>query len=116
MLYTVRGLCGSMARLYCIQCVVDWYKVFSLRQGSGSACRSIYGGFVEWTMGTKVDGSDSRALQIASEAHWPLMRVLILVVSDSRRSVEKFVLCSYWMGILYQIYLSGWVKTITLIF
>ena len=40
-------------------------------------------------MGTEVDGSDSRALQIASETHWPQMRVLILVVSASRWSVEK---------------------------
>ena len=48
-------------------------------------------------MGTEVDGSDSRALQIASETHWPQMRVLILVVSASRWSVEKIVLRTFWM-------------------
>src|SRR5690625_4101414 len=42
------------------------------RQGSGSACRSIYGGFVEWQKGQAEDGTDSYAVQIAKEDHWDL--------------------------------------------
>lgn len=50
------------------------------RQGSGSACRSIYGGFVHWKAGNDDLGSDSTAVQIAADTHWPEMRILILVV------------------------------------
>ena len=55
----------------------------AFRKGSGSACRSVYGGFVEWRMGKEIDGSDSIAKQIKPHTHWPQLRILILVVSSS---------------------------------
>jgi diphosphomevalonate decarboxylase len=51
------------------------------RRGSGSACRSIFGGFVRWHMGEMMSGEDSVATQIVPSNHWPEMRVLILVVN-----------------------------------
>jgi diphosphomevalonate decarboxylase len=59
------------------------------RMGSGSACRSIFGGFVQWQKGEECDGSDSIAVQVAPTAHWPDLRILILVVNDSKKTTSS---------------------------
>ncbi|PQE26252.1 diphosphomevalonate decarboxylase protein [Rutstroemia sp. NJR-2017a BBW] len=59
------------------------------RQGSGSACRSLFGGYVAWQMGEKADGSDSVAVEVAPASHWPTMRALILVVSAEKKGVSS---------------------------
>ncbi|KAL3768653.1 hypothetical protein ACHAWO_001122 [Cyclotella atomus] len=60
------------------------------RQGSGSACRSLYGGFVAWRSGGKLaDWSDSRAEQIVDEHYWKDIRALILVVSDKQKDTSS---------------------------
>lgn len=58
------------------------------RQGSGSACRSIYGGFAEWQQGTKSDGSDSYAVPVASVDHWDV-RVAAVVVDAKMKKVSS---------------------------
>ncbi|VVB54439.1 Diphosphomevalonate decarboxylase [uncultured archaeon] len=59
------------------------------RRGSGSASRSIHGGFVEWKRGEKSDGTDSYAQQIAPPSHWPNFRMLTTVVSTSEKKVKS---------------------------
>uniref|UniRef100_K7F4E4 Diphosphomevalonate decarboxylase n=1 Tax=Pelodiscus sinensis TaxID=13735 RepID=K7F4E4_PELSI len=72
-------LVHTLARLYGVEGELSEVA----RQGSGSACRSMFGGFVQWLMGERPDGKDSVAQQVAPETHWPELRVLILVVSPS---------------------------------
>ena len=57
------------------------------RLGSGSALRSLYGGFVHWEKGVKADGSDSIAKQWHDETWWPQLRVLIFIVDATEKRV-----------------------------
>ncbi|KAL5019645.1 hypothetical protein ScPMuIL_003141 [Solemya velum] len=92
---TAAGLASSAAGYACL--VFTLSKLFHVdgdissiaRQGSGSACRSVYGGFVKWVMGTQKDGADSIAVQVAPASHWPELRTLILVVSDQKKHTSS---------------------------
>lgn len=56
------------------------------RRGSGSAARSIHGGFVEWMRGEASDGHDSFASQIAPAEHWPL-GIVVAVTDEGQKKV-----------------------------
>ncbi|KAK9478599.1 GHMP kinase [Lipomyces japonicus] len=59
------------------------------RQGSGSACRSLLGGYVAWDKGDAADGSDSVARQVATKQHWPDLRAAVLVISDAKKETSS---------------------------
>lgn len=79
------------------------------RQGSGSASRSIYGGFVEWEKGEKDDGSDCYAVPILEQSAWDL-RVLSIEVTHevkkvlSREGMKRTVETSPFF--------DGWLKAV----
>ena len=56
------------------------------RQGSGSAARSLLGGFVEMRAGEAADGSDAYAVELAPPAHVP-MRVLVAVTTTAEKTI-----------------------------
>ena len=82
------ALVASLASLYELPASPSDLSLIA-RQGSGSACRSLFGGFVAWEMGAKSDGSDSRAVQIAPREHWPNLHALICVVSDDKKGTSS---------------------------
>lgn len=56
------------------------------RRGSGSAARSIFGGFVEMHKGQSEDGSDSYAEPLATAESWPLS-VLVAITTAGEKAV-----------------------------
>lgn len=58
------------------------------RQGSGSASRSIFGGFVEWHRGEAPEGSDSYAESLLAPEAWDL-RMLVVVLEDRPKAVSS---------------------------
>lgn len=80
---------STLARLYGVEGELSEVA----RRGSGSACRSMLGGFVQWQRGERPDGRDSLALQVAPETHWPELRVLVMVV----RGLEDMAVPAGWV-------------------
>ncbi|TMA37712.1 MAG: diphosphomevalonate decarboxylase [Deltaproteobacteria bacterium] len=58
------------------------------RRGSGSASRSIFGGFVEWHRGERADGVDSFAEPLAPLEHWDV-RTVVAVTSTAPKTVSS---------------------------
>src|SRR5690606_9827895 len=56
------------------------------RRGSGSAARSIFGGYVEMHAGTQPDGEDSFAEPLLDAAEWPLT-VVVAVTARGEKEI-----------------------------
>lgn len=59
------------------------------RLGSGSAARSVPGGFALWHEGSLDDGSDSYAQQLASASSWQSLRVIIVITSTAVKKISS---------------------------
>jgi diphosphomevalonate decarboxylase len=95
---TAAGFASSAAGLAALACAASKAAGLNLvskelsilaRLGSGSACRSVLGGFVEWKKGEKADGSDSHAVQIAPHTHWPELRNVIGIADPAKKKVSS---------------------------
>nr|ALD84324.1 diphosphomevalonate decarboxylase [Morus alba]AOV62772.1 diphosphomevalonate decarboxylase [Morus alba] len=95
---TAAGLASSAAGFACFVFSLaklmnvneDQSKLSAIaRQGSGSACRSLFGGFVKWIMGKDKNGSDSLAVQLADEEHWDDLVILVAVVSSRQKETSS---------------------------
>lgn len=92
---TAAGLASSAAGYACLAFVLgraygisDPTELSKLaRRGSGSACRSLFGGFVQWHQGR--DHESSKASQVVDDLHWPAMRVIICVINDAQKDVSS---------------------------
>ena len=83
------ALAFALAKLHGVEESYEGELSTLARIGSGSACRSLHGGFTAWDMGAAANGSDSKARLVAPAEHWPELKVLILVVSDSKKAVSS---------------------------
>lgn len=95
---TAAGLASSAAGFAAlVVAIAKLYKLPQLmseiskiaRKGSGSACRSLFGGYVAWEMGSLENGEDSKAVEVAPLEHWPSMKAAILVVSDDKKDTPS---------------------------
>ncbi len=64
-------------------------KAMLARGISGSACRSMLGGFVLWKRGERIDGSDSNIVQIGTDAHWPELIDVVAIVSEKGKEISS---------------------------
>lgn len=60
------------------------------RRGSGSATRSLWGGWVIWPRGERPDGTDSHGAPLAPEDHWDV-RLVVGLVSAGPKPVGSTV-------------------------
>lgn len=83
---------GYAALVFALNDLFCWNLPFQelsilARLGSGSACRSVYNGFVQWQRGVRATGEDSFAIKLPFV--WDALRVGILLISDRKKHIDS---------------------------
>jgi diphosphomevalonate decarboxylase len=81
------------------------------RLGSGSAARSLFGGFVEMQRGSRSDGSDAVATPLVEARAWPV-EVVIAVASNDSKKVQSTAGMEHSRGT--SPFWQGWLDTAAL--
>jgi diphosphomevalonate decarboxylase len=84
--------CGFAALTLALNNLFDWQlsdRSLSIlaRLGSGSACRSLWEGFVEWQVGSSEDGMDSYGTPIGED--WNSLCLGLLVLDSSKKKISS---------------------------
>jgi diphosphomevalonate decarboxylase len=84
--------CGFAALVRALQDLYQWNLSNSdlsvlARLGSGSACRSLWEGFVEWERGEQEDGFDSKGVVL--DTLWPELRMGLLMVDEKQKTISS---------------------------
>jgi diphosphomevalonate decarboxylase len=91
---TAAGLASSASGFAALVGALDALMGWSLpergrsmlaRLGSGSACRSVRAGFMEWRAGERADGADSFAEPLSET--WPALRIGLVVVEAGPKPI-----------------------------
>jgi len=85
---TAGGLASSASGFAALAAAAAWAAGADLpgeelsilaRKASGSACRSVFGGFVEWVRGERPNGTDSVARQVLPQDAWNVAMAIAVV-------------------------------------
>jgi diphosphomevalonate decarboxylase len=84
--------CGYAALIQALNNLYHWELSLTelsilARLGSGSACRSLWKGFVLWSAGISTDGMDSYGQPI--ECNWPELRIGILILDNQKKPISS---------------------------
>lgn len=80
------SLVYTLAQLLDLRVHLDKLSIIA-RQGSGSACRSLFGGLVRWDKGT--NSESSKAVPVADALSWPELCAVICVVNEREKETSS---------------------------
>jgi diphosphomevalonate decarboxylase len=113
---TAGGLASSASGFAALAAAASWAaglepdaQALSIlaRRASGSACRSVLGGFVEWTQGERTDGADSAAIQVLPENAWDVAMAIAIVDTGRKEQSSRDAMRE---SVLTSPYFPAWVE------